>query len=219
MITCPKCGHIRTPQEDEFTPDWQCPACGIAYAKVSKEIPTNPTQALEIPVEEKPKRISINRFIRPAIIVVVTGLAVLGGVYGYSEYERLQAIKLQEAVRVQNLADAERIMELADRWSGAWRLAASTGRIALAIPVKDLQALTREARDIKVSGCAEKMRESLFKSMDHGTKGFLLFMSGKDNENESTEMIVMSKDQISKYADEKDACLAEVGNRKPGAAK
>jgi len=28
---CPKCGHVREP--DTAAPDWQCPACGIAYAK------------------------------------------------------------------------------------------------------------------------------------------------------------------------------------------
>ncbi|MGE0483853.1 MAG: hypothetical protein AB7Q81_06925 [Gammaproteobacteria bacterium] len=29
--TCPKCGHRRAAASD--IPDWQCPACGIAYAK------------------------------------------------------------------------------------------------------------------------------------------------------------------------------------------
>jgi glutaredoxin len=28
---CPKCRHLR--QANESAPDWQCPACGIAYAK------------------------------------------------------------------------------------------------------------------------------------------------------------------------------------------
>jgi uncharacterized protein YxjI len=28
---CPKCGHVRS--ESETAPDWQCPSCGIAYAK------------------------------------------------------------------------------------------------------------------------------------------------------------------------------------------
>lgn len=30
---CPKCCHMR--QADEIAPDWQCPACGIAYAKAT----------------------------------------------------------------------------------------------------------------------------------------------------------------------------------------
>jgi glutaredoxin len=28
---CPKCRHLRQP--NETVPDWQCPACGVAYAK------------------------------------------------------------------------------------------------------------------------------------------------------------------------------------------
>src|SRR5262245_2912657 len=28
---CPKCKHVRT--ANEVAPDWQCPACGVAYAK------------------------------------------------------------------------------------------------------------------------------------------------------------------------------------------
>lgn len=31
--SCPKCHHVRQP--GELAPDWQCPACGVAYAKAS----------------------------------------------------------------------------------------------------------------------------------------------------------------------------------------
>lgn len=33
MTICPKCRHVRQP--NETAPDWQCPACGVAYAKVA----------------------------------------------------------------------------------------------------------------------------------------------------------------------------------------
>jgi hypothetical protein len=33
-ITCPKCRHVRQPKE--IAPDWQCPTCGIADAKVAE---------------------------------------------------------------------------------------------------------------------------------------------------------------------------------------
>ena len=33
-VTCPKCGHVRQPQES--APDWQCPACGVAYLKAAE---------------------------------------------------------------------------------------------------------------------------------------------------------------------------------------
>ena len=34
MQTCPKCRHVRQP--NETAPDWQCPACGVAYAKAAE---------------------------------------------------------------------------------------------------------------------------------------------------------------------------------------
>lgn len=33
LATCPRCGHQRA--ADEHAPDWQCPACGVAYAKAA----------------------------------------------------------------------------------------------------------------------------------------------------------------------------------------
>lgn len=32
-MKCPKCGHTRT--FGETAPEWQCPSCGVAYAKAS----------------------------------------------------------------------------------------------------------------------------------------------------------------------------------------
>lgn len=33
-ITCPKCQHVRP--ADTRAPDWQCPACGVAYVKAAE---------------------------------------------------------------------------------------------------------------------------------------------------------------------------------------
>lgn len=33
FTTCPKCQHERQP--NETAPDWQCPACGVAYSKAA----------------------------------------------------------------------------------------------------------------------------------------------------------------------------------------
>ncbi len=32
-MKCPKCNYIRE-EKDNIVPDWQCPSCGVAYAKV-----------------------------------------------------------------------------------------------------------------------------------------------------------------------------------------
>jgi hypothetical protein len=34
-VICPKCSHVRPP--DATNPDWQCPACGICYAKFGSQ--------------------------------------------------------------------------------------------------------------------------------------------------------------------------------------
>lgn len=36
-IKCPKCHYIRQPN-DSIVPDWQCPKCGIVYAKVQASL-------------------------------------------------------------------------------------------------------------------------------------------------------------------------------------
>lgn len=40
-IVCPKCAYTR--QAVDLAPDWQCPACGIAYAKFQPPTATEPT--------------------------------------------------------------------------------------------------------------------------------------------------------------------------------
>lgn len=97
---------------------------------------------------------------------------------------------MQQKITI-DYADAKRILEsekmdktavlfYADfgaRWSDALRLASSTGRIALAQPVKDLQVLKREFEQHKpVSYCEIEMYKNLSESYDHAIEGFLAFM-------------------------------------------
>lgn len=42
-IVCPKCGVARTAQAE--VPDWQCPSCGVCYAKVGKSEPGRAARA------------------------------------------------------------------------------------------------------------------------------------------------------------------------------
>jgi glutaredoxin len=34
--TCPKCSYVRKPSDD--APDWECPSCGVVYAKASADL-------------------------------------------------------------------------------------------------------------------------------------------------------------------------------------
>lgn len=35
-IICPKCGHVRSDNDDPLIPDWKCPSCGLIYTKFPK---------------------------------------------------------------------------------------------------------------------------------------------------------------------------------------
>jgi len=38
MTTCPKCNHVRNADDDSETPGYQCPNCGVIYAKYGKTV-------------------------------------------------------------------------------------------------------------------------------------------------------------------------------------
>lgn len=42
-MKCPRCDYLRQPTD--AAPDWQCPACGVAYAKVARAGATTPAAA------------------------------------------------------------------------------------------------------------------------------------------------------------------------------
>ena len=50
-IVCGKCAHVRG--ENEHVPDWQCPACGVAYNKVKKIQEAASPQVTQQPAKSK----------------------------------------------------------------------------------------------------------------------------------------------------------------------
>lgn len=50
-IICPKCSHVRP--ADATNPDWQCPACGVCYAKVQNRSyePVRPARDTQVAVK------------------------------------------------------------------------------------------------------------------------------------------------------------------------
>ena len=51
-VICPKCSHVRP--ADATNPDWQCPACGICYAKFAGQpaVQARPVQYRDIEVRQ-----------------------------------------------------------------------------------------------------------------------------------------------------------------------
>ncbi len=82
-ITCPKCSYLRQPTET--VPDWQCPKCGVAYAKVGAAAATaQPARAARPAARAavKPEVVDVNE-LRP--VTSAPSLFTLNG-FGFKLY-------------------------------------------------------------------------------------------------------------------------------------
>jgi glutaredoxin len=79
MRTCPKCSYVRK-EADAKVPEWQCPSCGIAYAKFAEPAPA-PSLTRSI-VIERPSAPPISA---KALFFILAGLAAAG----WAGYERI----------------------------------------------------------------------------------------------------------------------------------
>jgi hypothetical protein len=73
----------------------------------------------------------------------------------------------------------DQIQPLARKWDDANKLASQTPRMQLAVQIANLQAVRREAQDLKPPECAKPVHDALVGSMDATIQGFLDFMSQK----------------------------------------
>lgn len=110
-----------------------------------------------------------------------------------------------EPVGVQDSAAAlSRIADFDKRWVDALSLASSTARIQLAGPVKDLQALSREASAMELTSCLEPGRESWVASLDASVSVFLAFMA--QEQWKQADLLSLSEREARNWRMIKDAC-------------
>jgi hypothetical protein len=194
---CPKCGHDRQPSDP--APDYECPKCGIVYAKASAK-PVTLSKAVE---PAKPSRIGL--FAGGIMLVVAgafIGLKVVGPASPSNTPESIAKTaamdtkskaededrerKAQEE-EFKKRQDAERDKQALDkaaadlsrqyqRWKDGSALADSTARIALSGPVSNLQTIRREVNDMIVPACMDGAKAALIEGMDAQIRGFMLFM-------------------------------------------
>lgn len=200
MKTCPKCGYVRQPQDE--APDYECPKCGIVYAKFR----ATPARSERAPVERKD---GSSR--RIALIVLAAAIAATAGWQWYAsanaerraaaaqvaaEAAAKDAARAREAAELveRQQAQAQRqaveasIMAVADQyrsWRDASTLAQSTGRIALAGPVSTLQGLLRDTERMIVPPCLDRAKDLLLIGMGAEVDGFVTFMQGRGAAAES----------------------------------
>jgi glutaredoxin len=79
-VTCPKCGHVRPP--DAAVPDYECPACGVIYAK-AKQAPAA-REARPILYGDRPAKSDSGW----AKWLLVAAVVAYGAVLGHRSYER-----------------------------------------------------------------------------------------------------------------------------------
>ena len=127
-------------KETDTVPDWQCPACGVAYVKASAQPAVRPS----MPVAPE-------QSIRWRIIVPVAVLAagVIGGAWfafsSHIEQERRSAEAAAIAARdTAYRSDLAKVVAFTERWQSEMDLASRTSRIALSPRVAALQELRRQ---------------------------------------------------------------------------
>ena len=86
------------------------------------------------------------------------------------------------------------------KWDDAESLALSSPRIALAPQIENLQEIKREAENLKIPECTQKVHKYLVASMDSTIDAFLAFLQQDDNESKS--QMLEAKDQMYYYLDE-----------------
>ncbi|MBI5924509.1 MAG: glutaredoxin family protein [Aquabacterium sp.] len=72
--SCPKCHHIRHPSESAV-PDWQCPACGVAYVKAAEAAQGRAPQVIQqrMPPAAKPASRGVPWTALTVVLAVVVG--------------------------------------------------------------------------------------------------------------------------------------------------
>ena len=217
MTTCPKCHYTRRPEDT--SPDYECPKCGVVYAKAATKPAPRHTEN-----ERAPKR-------SRGLIAVGLALAVGAGGWWVSSKEGTagspaapQAVdtadkkKAEEAAFLKRQAE-ERERELLEkagkdlerlhsRWKDASALAGSTARIALATPVASLQAIRREASETVVPECLDSPKAALLEGMDKEIEAYMKFMQDANiGKILAAGLFVEASDAFGKFTFRmKDAC-------------
>jgi len=93
-MRCPSCGYVRKPED--MAPEWQCPACQVAYAKASQQntythsAPNSPPRGVSKPSSGAPVSF------KAVFAVVLVGCALY---FGYSFFNGNASAKGASIVR------------------------------------------------------------------------------------------------------------------------
>lgn len=93
---------------------------------------------------------------------------------------------------------AKPLLELYRRWADAERLALSTSRIALSVPISTLQAIQREAEGMSSPACLDESRKVLVELTQKSSQGLLNFL-GKQALDGMEYTMVYRRELVTKF--------------------
>lgn len=140
---------------------------------------------------------------------IVVAILVLAGVgYGiFSNYRQEQDKKLEEesinAYCGTELVNAAQIafMESLSEYYGAIKVASSTSKIALTVPVSRMQDIRSQFSKLDYPPCMSTARLHIIDGMDYSIDGFLAFMS-EESESSISSLFEKSNTLLNKGFDE-----------------
>lgn len=197
-VVCPKCGYVRRPEDT--APAYECPACGVVYAKARRVAAPLAVEAVSAPAGGRSR----------GLVLLLCAVGVLGvvavGYRGWLEYEHRKVA-----------ASLETLNGFLVRLNDGLRIASSTGRIALAGPVKDLQTINREIRAFEPYGCADKPHAALASAASGFVDGFLEFMGNDKSTGELMVTVHMNsaKEAMDRFRVSRRECEARIGAESP----
>lgn len=204
--TCVKCSYVR--QETDTVPDYECPHCGVIYAKAEAAIAAKfaKVAAPDIFPEEKnntEKKFTPipHRSFRKLTFGLIGLVIFLGAGYELTRYtQKVRA----ESEKAERLVGFEKLKTLEKRWIDGSKLALSTSRIALSGPVQNLQSIARELREIKVSQCLAPAQAQLVEVVDLTVEAFMDFMQQHDLT--SNLKLIEAQKKTEEYRTLRDKC-------------
>ena len=88
-----------------------------------------------------------------------------------------QRAEVAPDLKIEQTKENKALLDLYRRWADAEKLALSTGRIALAAPVANMQAIQREAETLVVPTCLSEAKNTFAELTKKSVQGMLDFMS------------------------------------------
>lgn len=94
MTICPKCDHVRP--KDAANPEWQCPACGVCYAKAGITAEPVPESRMRERMRAAPEPVPVKHSWNLGLVAKVAVLVALGWGLNAAIQHRQQAAEVED---------------------------------------------------------------------------------------------------------------------------